>query len=442
MFSLRVALLLAVALFQIGSSQETPSQVVERIRNANNFPALGIAQLEAETTAIAVSGVRKYGAEARVETSDPWHLGSLTKSMTATILASYIGEGLLTWNTTLAQALPELRDIMHPEHNNTTLEMLTAQYSGIISSQQSNRTFLLESLYQPSFERRVEAVRRELAIPPKYQPNTIYLYDNFNYVIAGLVMEIRTKKTYPEIIQERLFTPLGMTGCGLGPLPETSNSSIDSPWPHYRLNDTEQTPFPLEGYDLATRDNPPFYDPAGRAHCPLDSYLRYLQLHVNGSIPGSTLPAPYSTLTPADFAFLHTPYVLSPSYPSQNTYSYTPGGWLSRLSNPQLFFHDGTNTFNYGYAFVLASGNASSSGAGAVMTNIGLDIDGDATVASAMRGIMDSIVEGDTSILGGAGENGTAPVVSGGARRIGAMYPALSITGSCTLVAGLVALLT
>lgn len=79
-----------------------------------------------------VTGVRKQGDPTPVLITDQFHLGSITKAMTATLLAIMIQEaaGNLTWQTTLAEALPAISN-MSEGHHSTTLEMLTSHRSGI-----------------------------------------------------------------------------------------------------------------------------------------------------------------------------------------------------------------------------------------------------------------------------------------------------------------------
>lgn len=228
------------------------TSTVELIRTSNSLPALGIAQLNNSSKAVIVSGVRKYGAAPKALQNDPFHLGSLTKSVTATILASYIAEGLLTWDTTLPEALPEYAKIMHPSHHNTTLRILIAHYSGIISTQNQNITFRIELLNMTSSAGRKEVARRELIVPPHNPSHTTFTYNNTHYLLAGLILETKLNKTQPSILQDRLLIPLNMTGCALRPLPERDNTAIDSLWPHYRNTDGNNTPTPLTGIPWQT----------------------------------------------------------------------------------------------------------------------------------------------------------------------------------------------
>lgn len=69
----------------------------------------GIAVLAAkngEIQILDIAGMRDTETGDPLKTDDLFHLGSCTKAMTATLAASIIEDGLLSWDTTLAKALP------------------------------------------------------------------------------------------------------------------------------------------------------------------------------------------------------------------------------------------------------------------------------------------------------------------------------------------------
>src|SRR6185503_12429489 len=49
------------------------------------------------------AGVRKRGTAERITLEDRFHLGSCTKSMTATLVAMLVEDGKLNWTTTLGE---------------------------------------------------------------------------------------------------------------------------------------------------------------------------------------------------------------------------------------------------------------------------------------------------------------------------------------------------
>lgn len=71
---------------------------------------------------MAPTGLRAVGFRDRVTTNDQWHLGSITKPMTATLAARLVEKGCINWETTIAQAVPELADAMREECRKITID--------------------------------------------------------------------------------------------------------------------------------------------------------------------------------------------------------------------------------------------------------------------------------------------------------------------------------
>ena len=98
-----------VALHAASPTNSTPDQSMDAIRKKYDLPALAVVVVKdgriCERDAV---GVRKYGDPTPVTTNDLFHIGSCTKSMTATLAAILIEEGKLRWNTTIAEVFPEL----------------------------------------------------------------------------------------------------------------------------------------------------------------------------------------------------------------------------------------------------------------------------------------------------------------------------------------------
>jgi D-alanyl-D-alanine carboxypeptidase len=86
------------------------------LRETYHLPALELCVIDADRIVEAASGgVRKAGGAAAVEESDLFHLGSMTKAMTATMLSTLVQEGKLSWDMTMVQAFPSLASVMDLE---------------------------------------------------------------------------------------------------------------------------------------------------------------------------------------------------------------------------------------------------------------------------------------------------------------------------------------
>ena len=96
------------------------------------MPALGAAVIcQGRLCAAGVVGVRKYGSNVKAELGDPFHLGSCTKAMTGSLIALLVEQGKLRWDMTLEEALPELKDTMHPDYRGVTLTHLLSHRAGL-----------------------------------------------------------------------------------------------------------------------------------------------------------------------------------------------------------------------------------------------------------------------------------------------------------------------
>ncbi len=69
-------------------------------------PALGVVIVnQTETLGIAVAGQRSLDHSTLIKETDRWHLGSLTKSMTAVVAARMVARGEVRFDSTLAEVL-------------------------------------------------------------------------------------------------------------------------------------------------------------------------------------------------------------------------------------------------------------------------------------------------------------------------------------------------
>jgi CubicO group peptidase (beta-lactamase class C family) len=271
----------------------------------------------------AATGVRKVGDPAVVTTNDLWHIGSCTKSMTATLVARLVAEGKLKWTTTVAEVFPELKGKMDPQYEAVTIEQLVTHRGGVPGQPPSAAWKRAWEEHGTPTEQRREFIAAVLSEAPEAVPGTKMIYSNQGYAIAGAMLEIITGVAYEKLITGKLFEPLKMTTAGFG-VPGEKGKSVQ-PWGH-----TKRLTLTVP----AQRDNPPAIAPAGRVHCSLDDLAKYVQLHLSSG-------KGVDWLKPGDFVRLHTP-------PEGGDYA---GGWvvLKRgwAGNGPALMHNGSNTMWY-----------------------------------------------------------------------------------------------
>ena len=300
------------------------SPLIAPIVERHKLPGMVAATVQGHApVALGAAGVRRQGIRVRVSVDDRFHIGSCTKSMTATLLAMLVEEGKLSWTTTLAQALPHLAESMHPDYRSVTLEQLLGHRAGMPEGRIRDSLWLRLRLHRgtPTEARRL-LLEGVVSQAPAVEPGAEYVYSNAGYATAGHVAEVVTGKPWEELIRERLFAPLGMTSAGFGA--PGRGELLDEPLGHTASGG------PVEPGPLA--DNPPAIGPAGTVHCSIGDWAKYVRLHLRGAQGDARL------LQPATFRKLHTPLGNEPPYAM---------GWLvveRGWGGGKVLTHDGTNT--------------------------------------------------------------------------------------------------
>lgn len=257
--------------------QETEARaVLQEIRRRHSLPALGAAVvLNGRTVLVEAVGVRKAGNPTPVAPGDQFHLGSCTKSMTATMLATLVEERKLRWDQTVEELLPDLATRADPRLKRATLEQLLAHRAGLTGESWPEGMSFLDVHHLPGspMQQRREYVRRLLAQKPVAPPGERFLYSNGGYTVAAAAAERLTATSWEELMRKRLFAPLRMRSAGFGAM--GTAGKLDQPWQHLFQNGRAAPvpPGPLS-------DNPPAIGPGGTVHASLGDWARYLQAHL------------------------------------------------------------------------------------------------------------------------------------------------------------------
>jgi CubicO group peptidase (beta-lactamase class C family) len=174
------------------STPENLNSLLEPIRQSYDLPALAAAIVTSRALiASGAVGVRKYGTNSPVTVNDQFHLGSDTKAMTATMLATLVEEGKLSWTTTIGQVFPELASKMNPGYRQVTLEQLLAHRAGFTDESWPKGKSLADMYKLPGSprEQRLAYVGMILSELPVNQPGGKFLYSNRSYAVAGAMAE-------------------------------------------------------------------------------------------------------------------------------------------------------------------------------------------------------------------------------------------------------------
>ncbi len=299
------------------------TQALEVIRKKHDLPALAAVVVKDGRICDRVAvGVRKWGDSTPVTTNDVFHIGSCTKSMTATLAARLIEEGKLRWNTTIADVFPEWKGEMNSQYEAVTVEELLTHRGGVPGAPPPAAWAQAWRKQGSPTEQRREFVEAVLRQPPAAAPGTKMIYSNQGYAIVGAMLEKITGTSWESLITEKLFKPLHMDSAGFGP-PGTIGA-VDEPWGHTRKLFIT---VPVQA------DNPPAIAPAGGVHCSLDDLARFTIFHMQRPPMGGLLK-------PETLVKLHTP-------PAGSDYAC---GWVvlkRSWAGGTALMHSGSNTMWY-----------------------------------------------------------------------------------------------
>ncbi|HEV2296216.1 MAG TPA: serine hydrolase domain-containing protein [Tepidisphaeraceae bacterium] len=299
-------------------SAQSLDALLEPIRANRKLPGLVAAIIEGDdVVALGAAGVRKLGAEAPITIEDKIHLGSCTKAMTATMLARLVERKQLAWESTIEQVFPELAARLNEEYRSVTLEQLLQHRAGLPAA----GTWTLLGLDPSTTRQRLNLIELVLGKPPESKPGTNFGYSNVGYAVAAAMGEKVTGRSWEELIEEERFAPLGMSTVGMG-APGTKGE-VNQPWGHIPIG-TLALP--------AQRDNPPSLGPAGRVHCSIRDWAKFVSLHLRGARGEVT-----TILSPETFARLHRP-------PEGGDYAL---GWMTSdrpWAGGTALMHAGSNT--------------------------------------------------------------------------------------------------
>lgn len=237
------------------------------------------------------TGPPRAGSELQVDTDSLFHIGSNTKAMTATMLAMLVEEGLLGWETTVSDVWPGQVEEMHEEMRDVSLHELLTHRSGIRAFTDGRDWRHVPELEGDERSRRIAFSLWLLGQEPEVRRG-LYHYSNAGYSVASAMVEELSGQSWQELMQERIFDPLGMHVQVGWPL----DHGQDEPVGYMRRFGLPLPYGRKQGYSL-----PAEIAPAGDLSMSMPDYGKFLQLHLDGLTGDPRL------LSAESFAFLHEP---------------------------------------------------------------------------------------------------------------------------------------
>ncbi|WP_331729862.1 serine hydrolase domain-containing protein [Streptomyces sp. NBC_00073] len=239
------------------------------------------------------AGARELGRSGEPPTDGHFRIGSSTKNFIATSALMLVAEGRIGLDAPVDDFLPAFG-----LDRRITVRMLLQHTSGIFNHTgelYEDGTFV-PGIPMPygvtgtewvdnrfTTHRPQELVRLALSKPARFEPGADWSYSNTNYVLARLVIEKVTGRSFAEELRRLVLGPLGMTGT-VAPdsSPEIPEPYSRSYYRRYRHGDAGQE----ETVDIS-RQNPSWVSAGGD----MISTTRDLHTYFSALMGGKLLPA-------------------------------------------------------------------------------------------------------------------------------------------------------
>ncbi|MFC6010288.1 serine hydrolase domain-containing protein [Nocardia lasii] len=190
----------------------------------------GIATVtERGENVVATAGRAEIGSGAPIsaEVAQYVRVGSVTKTFTAAIVLQLVSEGRVELDASVETYLPGVLVGDGVDGRAITVRQVLGHRSGLPEPASAE----LDE-YRAAVEGRTFTPAQEISLalaqPARFAPGARFEYTNANYIVAGMVIEAVTGRTYVEELRGRILGPLGLSNTYL---PATGETGLRAPHP-------------------------------------------------------------------------------------------------------------------------------------------------------------------------------------------------------------------
>jgi len=145
-------------------------------------------------------GVKKAGDKSAVDENTIFRLASVSKTITGVLAGILADKKIINLDDKVADYLPGFK-LKFPESTNSiTIRHLLSHTSGLTS-----HAFDMMVEDQVPLDQIIQRLNEVEIVSP---PGLVYAYQNVMFSLFGPIIEVKTKKSFQEIMNEMVFQPL------------------------------------------------------------------------------------------------------------------------------------------------------------------------------------------------------------------------------------------
>ncbi|MBS1745436.1 MAG: serine hydrolase [Bacteroidetes bacterium] len=251
-------------------------------RVLNEWHAAGFAVAVVEKNKVVYAkgfGYRDYENKIPVTTNTLFAIGSCTKAFTASLLGMLNKDGKVDFDKPVRNYLPELKFYNDELNDHVTLRDMMCHRTGLPRHDYS--WYLFQTHSMDTLMHRIQFLK------PSADIRQIWQYNNFMFMLQGMVAEKITGKSWEDNIRQKIFQPLGMDSSDVT-LAEWEKSS-DAAFGYDVVHDSIIKK--MDYYDIAAMS------PAGSINSSVNDMAKWLVTWIHGGKYNGKeiIPASYTT---------------------------------------------------------------------------------------------------------------------------------------------------
>jgi len=246
---------------------------LNQIYNLYPMPVVGAAVFRSDSLyAVVARGKNRFPMGETVTERNYFHLGSATQAITAWIASRLVQKNVIQWDTPFFDVFPKLKRNALEAYHGITLEQLLSHRALLSPFATAAEFDLAHTIKGKGAKKQEKFARLALSLEPMKSER----FSNAGPVLAVMMLEKRSGKTYEQLLKEIVGKELGLSYYIGFP----HQKSPDEPWGHWFATD-EDSVFtelgPRSGYRL-----PEVLDPAINLSMPFQDYAFFVQFTLYG----------------------------------------------------------------------------------------------------------------------------------------------------------------
>ncbi|MFN8283928.1 MAG: serine hydrolase [Chitinophagales bacterium] len=265
----RIIIVVIFLFTTISAQSQSTVSFADSIRKTYQIPELAYVALSSDFVfELEVLGVQRINTNYIAHQKDRFHIGSNTKAITSFIAALLVQENKINWNTTFFELFPELKSKSKKAYYNITLQDLLTFRGKLPAYTYTNKQPTNKQIARSNAEQRYALAKYFLSQKPMIENENGLTPSNADYILAGLMLEKASGKSYKELVTDfgkKIGIQFGfdypnMTDT-LQPYGHDANLNPVLPFDNYKLN---------------------WLLSAGNINISIDEYAKFILLHLIG----------------------------------------------------------------------------------------------------------------------------------------------------------------